>query len=431
MSQSRRIWISGILIILILILTGAGILVLMKTGEESTAKIQEPPRRVAVVLQELVPRPFTKMAEAYANVSPLKKGTVSARISGPIDRISPDAEPGRSVSKGEVMGRIEETRYGIALEKAEASLNKFKALLKIERSDNEKRLALYNIAKQRFELARSDYDRKKVLYEGKLIAKQELEIAESQLELQRSELENARSELRKRESRIQSVQADIASAEAEIKRLKEDLSDTFIRAPFDGVIGERYVEVGDQVSPNQKLFTVLDVSTVKVIARIPSDEISRVKLGVSVQVSTRAYPEMGFIGQVAYIHPEADPKNRTFSVEVHVKNRGEPMLMPGMFSRVQIPLRKFDKALMVPRDVLLEDEKGPYLYVADKSNRRARRRDVVVGELGPEEALIVSGVKTGESLIVRGQELLNDGALIHWEKEGPGPSPNQIPKADN
>ncbi len=430
MGHNKRLWISVSLIILILILTGAGILVLMKTDKESTAKIQEPPRRVAVVLQELVPRPFTKTAEAYATVSPLKKGMVSARIAGPIDQISPDAEPGRSVSKGEVLGRIEETRYEIALEKAEASLNKFKALLKIERSENEKRAALFNIAKQRFELAKSDYGRKKVLHEGKLIAKQELEIAESQLELQRSELENARSELRKRESRIQSVQADIASAEAEIKRLKEDLSDTFIRAPFDGVIGERYVEVGDQVSGNQKLFTVLDVSTVKVIARIPSHEISRVKQGVTVQVTTRAYPEVGFVGQVVYIHPEADPKNRTFSVEVHVKNRKEPMLLPGMFSRVQIPLQRFDKALMVPRDALLEDEKGAYLYVADKLNRQARRRDVVVGELAPEEALIVSGVKTGESLIVRGQELLNDGAFIHWEKQGPDPSSNQIQQAD-
>jgi multidrug efflux pump subunit AcrA (membrane-fusion protein) len=430
MGQSRRLWISVGLIVLILILTGAGILVLMKTGKESTARIKEPPRRVAVVIQELVPRAFTKTAEAYATVSPLKKGTVSARIAGPIDQISPDAEPGRSVSRGEVLGRIEETRYEIALEKAEASLNKFKALLKIERSENEKRAALFNIAKQRFELAKSDYGRKKILHEGKLIAKQQLEIAESQLELQRSELENARSELRKRESRIQSVQADIASAQAEIKRLKEDLSDTFIRAPFDGVIGERYVEVGDQVSPNQRLFTVLDVSTVKVIARIPSHEISRVKPGVNVQITTRAYPEMGFMGQVVYIHPEADPKNRTFSVEVHVKNREEPMLMPGMFSRVQIPLQKFDRALMVPRDALLEDGKGSYLYVADMPNGQARRRDVAVGELGPEEALILSGVKIGESLIVRGQELLNDGAFIHWEKQGSDPASNSNQRAD-
>ena len=85
---------------------------------------------------------------------------------------------------------------------------------------------------------------------------------------------------------------------------------------------------------------------------------------------------------------------------------------------------------MVPRDALLEDEKGPYLYVADRSNRIARRRDVVVGELGPEEALIASGVTTGEALIVRGQELLNDGAFIHWEKQGPVLSPNQIRQAD-
>jgi RND family efflux transporter MFP subunit len=155
-----------------------------------------------------------------------------------------------------------------------------------------------------------------------------------------------------------------------------------------------------------------------------------VKQGVPVQITTRAYPEMAFLGQVAYIHPEADPKNRTFSVEVHVKNRKGPMLMPGMFSRVRIPLQKFDKALLIPRDALLEDDKGAYLYVADRSNRRAHRRDVVVAEFGPEEALIASGVKTGEALIVRGQELLNDGAFIQWEEQRPDPSSNQVSQTD-
>jgi multidrug efflux pump subunit AcrA (membrane-fusion protein) len=104
--------------------------------------------------------------------------------------------------------------------------------------------------------------------------------------------------------------------------------------------------------------------------------------------------------------------------------------MPGMFSRVRIPLQKFDKALLIPRDALLEDDKGAYLYVADRSNRRAHRRDVVVAEFGPEEALIASGVKTGEALIVRGQGLLNDGAFIQWEEQRPDPSSNQVSQTD-
>ena len=83
---------------------------------------------------------------------------------------------------------------------------------------------------------------------------------------------------------------------------------------------------------------------------------------------------------------------------------------------------------MVPRDALLEDERGSYLYVADRSKRTAWRRDVVVGDLGPEEARILSGVTLGELLVVKGQELLNDGALIHWEQEGSDHSADQIQK---
>ena len=403
---------------MVIILTCAGIVVLVKTGKESTAKVPKPQRRVAVEVREMVPRSFNKGVEAYATISPLRKGTVSARISGPITRLAPEAEPGNSVHRGKELAWIEDVRYRIALDKAKATKAKFEALLEIERSENEKREALHRIAKQRLELSQSEYERKQALYKEKLIAKQALELAESQMELQRSEFERALSELRKRKFRIRSNQADIASAEAEIKRLKEDLSDTVVRAPFDGVIGERVVEVGDQVVPNQRLFTVLDVSTVKVIACIPSEEISRMKPGSSVQITTSAYPDMMFKGRVTYIHPEADPRNRTFSVEVHAKNEKVPMLLPGMFSRVRIPVLTLQAALMVPRDVLLEDERGSHVYVADTSERVARRRDVVVGDRGQEEAIILSGLTPGDVLIVRGQELLHEGAAIQWEEDG-------------
>ena len=180
---------------------------------------------MAVEVREMVPRSFNKAVEAYATVAPLRKGTVSARISGPITRLASDAEPGNPVQMGSELAWIEDVRYRIALDKAKATKAKFEALLEIERSENEKREALHRIAKQRLELSQSEYERKQALFKEKLIAKQALELAESQMELQRSEFERALSELRKRKFRIRSIQADIASAEAEIKRLKEEIND--------------------------------------------------------------------------------------------------------------------------------------------------------------------------------------------------------------
>jgi RND family efflux transporter MFP subunit len=413
--MSRHFRVSAVFVFLFLVLASFGVFVLIKTNPESNARIEEPLRKVPVEVRELLPRPFTKVVEAYATVSAYRKGSVSAQVSGPIAKVPPGTDPGDRVQGGQELTRIQDIRYRIALKKAEAALEKFKTLLEIERNENEKRESLYRIAQQRLELAQSEYDRKDKLFQKNLIAQQALEIAESQMELRRSEFERTRSDLQSRKARIQSIQADIASAKAEIRSIQEDISDTVIRAPFGGIIGQRFVELGDHVRPGQQLFTVLDISAVKVMAQVPSAHVDKIVSGTSVKITTRTYPGHEFTGKVVNLYPEADLRNRTFLVVARVVNQGQHQLLPGMFAKVHIPILSMESAFLVSRDLLMEDEKGPYLYLVDRSTRTAHRRDVVVGELADEEAVILSGVKAGEILVVRGQELLHDGAPIQWD----------------
>ena len=413
--MNQRLWISGTLILLIIILTAGVIFLLVKTAPESTARVPEPMRQVAVDVQEVMPRQFTRTVEAYATVFPGRKGTISAQVGGPLSQRGPQTDPGSAVQAGQELARLEETRYHIALEKAQAALEKFRARLAIERYENEERTAIHRIAQQRLELARSEYKRQRLLFQKQLIAEQALEVAESQVELQRSEFERARSELQSRQAHLRSIQADIASAEAELRGFQEDLADTVIRAPFAGIIGERFVEVGDLVTAGQKLFTVLDIASVKVMAQVASDHVHRIRPGAHVEVIRREHPGSIFKGRVTQVHPEADLRNRTFSVEVEVPNHGEFPLLPGMFTRVRIPVLTIARATLVPRDALLEDLQGSYLYVVDPVTQTARRRNVIVGDQGPEEALILSGIAQGDLLVTRGQELLHDGALIQWD----------------
>jgi multidrug efflux pump subunit AcrA (membrane-fusion protein) len=423
----QRFWVSAVLILLIVCVTAGLIFLLVQTTPETTTRAPEPRRHVAVDVHEVIPRPFTRTVEAYATVWPRRKGTISGQVSGPLTHRGPQTDPGAVVQAGQELARIEATRYQIALEKAQAALEKFQAHLTIERNQNEERTAMYHIAQQRFELAQSEYARQQSLFQKRLIAEQALELAESQVELRRSEFEQARNELQSRQAHVRSIQADIASAEAEIRSLQEDLADTVIRAPFAGMIGERFVEVGDLVTPGQKLFTVLDIASVKIMAQVASDYIHYMRPGVKVEVMRRAQPGRIFEGRVARVHPEADLRNRTFSVEVEVPNQGESRLLPGMFARVRIPVLAIEGATLVPRDALLEDPQGAYLYVADPVSRTARRRNVVVGDQGPEEALILSGIAQGDLLVTRGQELLHDGAPIQWNgtRNGHRPRPAQ------
>lgn len=425
--MQRRTWISGGLLLLILLFTTAGILVLIKNRRESTARIQEPVRRVSVDVREIVPRPYTRWVDTYSTVAPFRKGTVSAQVGGPIVMLGRNTEPGMSVKEGQELAKIEDTRYRLTLQKAKANLKKLEALLAIERNENERRGALFQIAKQRLALAQADYERNTELFEKEIVAKKTLENAQSERELRRSEFEKARSELQSRQARIQTIEADLIAATAEVERLQEDLADTLVRAPFNGVIGERFVEIGDQVAPGQRLFTVLEISWVKVIARIPSEFIGQIETGMHAEVTARAYPDTIFNGVAIHVYPEADPKNRTFAVEVKVNNQLKPMIMPGMFARVRFPITRLDQVLMVPRDALLEDGRGNYVYVVDRSAKTARRRDLVIGDLRPEEALVRTGLSAGETIVVRGQERLHDGAAIEWTASSSGSAPRESP----
>jgi RND family efflux transporter MFP subunit len=423
----RRTWISGGLLFLILLLTAGGVLLLVKTKPESKARVEEPIRRVSVDVREVVPRPYTRWVEAYSTVAPFRKGTVSSQVSGPTVMLAQNTEPGMPVKEGQQLAKIEDIRYRLTLQKAEATVKKLQALLAIERNENERRLALFQIAKQRLALAQADYERNLELFRKQIIAKKALENAENEQELRRSEFEKSRSELESRQARIQTIEADLVAARAEAERFQEDLADTIVRAPFDGVIGERFVERGDHVAPGQKLFTVLEISWVKVIARIPSEFIGRIETGMDAEVTTRAYPKTIFNGTVVHIYPEADPKNRTFAVEVKVDNMVAPMIMPGMFARVRFPITALDQVLLVTRDALLEDDRGTYLYVVDQSTRTAHRRDLVIGDLGPEEAVVRGGLSPGEIIVVRGQERLHDGALIEWAAPPSSSPPRDTP----
>lgn len=417
--MQKRVWISGGLLLLILFLTTVGVLLLVRTNQESTARLQEPIRRVSVEVRQIYPRSYTRWVEAYSTVTPFRKGIVSAQVSGPIASLGPETEPGMPVRKGQELAKIEDKRYRFTLQKAKANLKKLEALLEIERNENERRTIVYKIANQRLALAESDYKRNLELFEKELIPKQTLEDAENQMELRRSEFENARSELQSRQARIKTIQADIMAAKAEIDRLREDLLDTIIRAPFDGVIGERFVEIGNQVAPGQRLFTVLEISLVKVVARIPSEFIGRIQTGIDAEVTTRAYPKTVFNGTVIHVYPEADPKNRTFAVEVKVANRGKPKLLPGMFARVRLPVLTLDQALLVPRDTLMEDDLGTYLYVVNPSTQTAHRRDLTLRDVDLDEALVMGGLNPGETVVVRGQERLHEGALVEWTPSTP------------
>ncbi len=238
-----------------------------------------------------------------------------------------------------------------------------------------------------------------------------MERVELALRRTQEELERATSGLREAEAQLAVAQAELASAEAELARARDALADTQVRAPFAGIISEKTVTLGEQVAPGTVLFRLADINTVKVLIRIPADDVGFLRPGARADISLTGFPEP-FTGRVENIGPRADTETRTYPVEVYVENRGPKRALPGMFARATIPVRSYPQAILIPRASVLMEDGAPVVFVADTRQGIAHRRPVAIARTFGARHLIRRGLESGELVVVTGHRLLQDGATI-------------------
>ncbi|MBW8005903.1 MAG: efflux RND transporter periplasmic adaptor subunit, partial [candidate division NC10 bacterium] len=275
--------------------------------------------------------------------------------------------------------------------------------------------ALIGINRDKVRLAKTEHDKFKSLFDEGGIAWVEVKRVELALRQIEEQFERAKSGLREAEAQIDWAEADLASAQAELARARDALANTEVRAPFAGIISEKSVTLGEQVAPGTVLFRLADLKAVKVLIRIPADDVGFLHPGAEATITVRALP--GTVqGRVEHISPRADTETRTFPVEIVVENRGPNRLLPGMFARASIPVRSYPQAILIPRASVLTKNGGPAVFVADAKQETAHRRPLTIARTFGSRHLIAQGLESGDLLVVTGHRLLQDGAPIRIVK---------------
>ena len=192
-------------------------------------------------------------------------------------------------------------------------------------------------------------------------------------------------------SELNSVLADIEYTEAQIAK-------TEIRAPFDGVVGLRYVSVGSYISPQVRIATLQDVNPIKVDFAVPQKYFGLIKQGKTIYVKL-ASAENAYKGTIYAVEPKIDKDTRTVLARAVVPNeRGD--LTPGAYVEIQIVLEELNNAVMVPTDVLVPDIEGEKVFVY--KNGFAVPQRVKTGIRTENAIEIISGLDKGDTLIVSG-----------------------------
>lgn len=369
-------------------------------------------KRVPVEVAAVRPESFTHRIQALGTVMPYREASVAPQVSGPIADIPEWVDLGSRVDKGQLLAQIKRTNYAIALQEAEAHLAQRKAAYEEQRRDSEKRAVLFKIAQENLELVQAEADRIEALYKEGVVSRSENDAARERLTKARSDYERARSEYNSADAALGRVAAEIEQAEARVARAEKDLADTAIEAPFTGLIAQKKADVGDHAAVGQSIFRLVDISRVKVLINVPTEDIHALKPGSPATVTVTPFPDRPFRGLVAHIGYQGEIKNRTFPVEVVVENPEDLPLRAGMFATVRMAVRTYQDIILIDRRLVGRDTDGPVVFVADPRAQVARVRPVGLGRLFDERYQVLRGLKAGELLITEGLELLSDGAPI-------------------
>jgi membrane fusion protein (multidrug efflux system) len=288
---------------------------------------------------------------ATASLDPDKRADLLARTSGVVERLL--AEEGDRVEAGEVLLHLEDDEY-----------------------------------RHRKTLAEADVDQHRLRYER----------AETLLEQGLTSTEA-----------FETARRDLRSAEAALDLAVLEHSYTKVRAPFDGRVVRRWVDLGQTVSNGTELFTLADMSRLLARVHVPAKEFRSIRTDQPVELVVTSTGDR-LTGRIDLVNPMVDPDSGTIKVTVEVTEYPKTT-RPGDFVEVSIVTDRHVDALLVPRVAVVSERGERKVFVAQ--GETASQRTVEVGFEDDDHAEILSGIDDGDLIVIQGQRALRDGQPIN------------------
>lgn len=281
-------------------------------------------------------------------------------------------------------------------------------------------------AEANFAVAKANYQRGQELLAGGAIpqavfegeydlkykqAKEQVEKgAPAQLDLARAQLSQAKTRYNQAQASLAQAQAGLKQAKASLALARSAYNDSFIKAPFSGVVTARNVNPGEMASPNLPIISIVNLDKVVVKAFVGEEHINEIKKGEQVKVKIKAISSQSFTGLITNIAPAADLVTKAFPVKIQIDNP-KHLLKPGMFAEVELNQEQ-EESLLVPREAVVKDKQNKdVVWVVKKGV--AKQRQVITGKSDNNSIIITSGLIEGEEIVIAGQESLRDGVRVN------------------
>lgn len=281
-----------------------------------------------------------------------REATVRAELAGSMTAVM--VEEGQATKQGAVIGRIETRTLDDVRQSASSALKS---------------------AESQLALTQREVARTEQLVKAGALAERDLDVIRAN---------------------VSTVEAQVADAKSRLAAAERQLGDAVIRAPLTGIVSRRTVNQGDVVSIGTELFTIIDPSSMRLEASVPSEDLSALRMGAVVDFNVRGY-EQTFQGKIERIAPQADPTTRQVRIYVAIPNVGG-RLVAGLFAEGRV-VSQAAMGLILPQSAVNTDSTEAWvLRVADGKTERV---PVTVGLADPrtERVLLTSGVSASDTLL--------------------------------
>ena len=335
--------------------------------------------------------PVARSVTVSGTLAAEEQVTVSFKVTGRVEELRVDL--GSIVHKGDILARLTPTDFDLRLRQAEAALQQARARLGLDPTGETdtvdvNQTSLVRQARASMTEAQRQRERVATFVQRGISAKADLEAADAALEIAAGKHQDALEEVRNR-------QAILAQRQSELALARQQLDDTTLRSPIDGVVRERLVFAGEYRSAGTPVATVVRQHPLRLQLAVPERASSALRVGQRVRVSVEGDSEV-HEGRVTRVSPSIAEGTRTLPVEAEVPNV-DGKLRPGTFAKADIVTAE-NPALMVPQSALVVFAGVEKVLVV--KDGKAREQRVKTGLRVGDRVEILDGLSAGESVIV-------------------------------
>ncbi|HJP91206.1 MAG TPA: efflux RND transporter periplasmic adaptor subunit [Pyrinomonadaceae bacterium] len=404
--------------VLILLLLAVGAFLASCGGSKANVRKDESaqPNVVEVTTAAAIKRDLPRFFEATGSLAGDQQTDVAPQTSGKVVAVGVDI--GSYVRRGQMLVRLDDSELKLRVQQASAQLEQAKAAvrqaeekigLRPGQAFDPNRVAEVAAAKVAYELAEKNFRRAEKLIESGDVSRSFYDQQRAQRDQSKEQYDVALAQARQNYAGVDVSRTSVANAEAALALARQNLAYAVIPAPIDGFVTERTADLGEYVSPQQKVATIVRTNPLRIRIDIPEQAIPEVRVGQSVSITTSAWPDKNFAGRIARIAPNVSAQSRTLTVEAEIEN-SSAALKPGQFATVRILQEHTEPAVLVPARAVVNEAGVNRVFVIKDGH--AEQRLVQIGQTEGDLIEIKQGVAADELVATSNLEQLSDGTAI-------------------